>query len=112
MQIGQHIVSWLPSPDDPGDGSVTYKLYVGRASRVYTEPGSPFNAGPTTSYLYPITSPGTWFFAATAVGPGGENDPLTVPELVGNFDWPENPRQQHRGIVSMGGRRTSSGLIR
>jgi hypothetical protein len=107
-QIGQQLISFLPSPDPTTTG---YRLYVGRASGLYDEPGLPLDIGNVTSYTYPITSPGAWFFAAAAYNSVGLVGGFSV-ELTGNFDWPENPRQQHRGLASMGGRRTSSGLIR
>lgn len=71
--------------DANGESDVAgYKLYVGRASGVYDQAGSPVSMGNTTSGSYQITASGAWFFALTCFD-SSNNESGKSTEITKNF---------------------------
>ena len=67
-----------------------YKLYVGRASGVYTASGSPKNMGTATSGTFTIDDNGVWYFALTAIDTSNNESGYSTEVsrdwlLLGNF---------------------------
>lgn len=81
MIPGPTQISWNANTESDLAG---YKLYIGRATGTYTQPGSPIDVGLVTTYTYTVDSAGSWFFALTAYNSAALESSFSS-ELVGAF---------------------------
>lgn len=74
-----HTISWNANTETDLAG---YKVYAGRASGVYPDPG--INVGNVTSYQLTIDDSGAWFFQVTAYDTS-DNESVPSAEVSGNW---------------------------